>query len=268
MKFNVLDHGYVELIEARGSDRFIAQTARTSTDTTAGEDADHRLLTRLIRDEHTSPVEFASVVLQIKCPIFIARQWMRHRSGTFNEFSGRYSEFPEEFYVPELSRIQAQSTFNKQGSAEQLEETAQLSIRSEIDYQSKRSYDSYKRLINQGLTRELARMVLPVNYYTVFRWNVNLHNLFHFLRLREDQHAQYEIQVFAKAIHDIIRARFPVATAAFENHIQNTTRISTLLATTLATVFRGQISPELIDGNPEIRDFIRRYADPTGAIDL
>lgn len=123
-------------------------------------------------------------------------------------------------------------------------------------------------MYNGGVSTVRSYYNLPVNYYTVFRWNVNLHNLFHFLRLREDQHAQYEIQVFAKAIHDIIRARFPVATAAFENHIQNTTRISTLLATTLATVFRGQISPELIDGNPEIRDFIRRYADPTGAIDL
>src|SRR5690349_4375631 len=118
----ILDHGYLEVISAEGEDRFIAQTARTSTESTGNEDADNRLVTRLIRDEHTSPVEFAGFVFQIKTPIFVGRQWMRHRAGTFNEFSGRYSEFPDEYYVPELDRIQVQSTFNKQGSAEALPE--------------------------------------------------------------------------------------------------------------------------------------------------
>jgi thymidylate synthase (FAD) len=252
MQIPILDHGYVELIEARGSDRFIAQTARTSTSTEKTEDEDHRLVTRLIRDEHTSPIEFASVVLQVKCPIFVARQWFRHRSGTFNEFSGRYSEFPEEFYVPELSRIQAQSTFNKQGSAEGLDSVDQYIIKDQITQISKASYDTYRFLLAKGLTRELARSVLPVNYYTVFRWNVNLHNLFHFLRLREDPHAQYEIQVYANAIHSILEQTFPVATEAFRNFIQDRVTITHELAKLIAEGLTN-------NGNPNIAAFIAEY---------
>lgn len=263
----VLDHGYVELVDARGSDRFIAQTARTSTSTEKTEDEDFRLVRRLIRDEHTSPVEFAGVILQIKCPIFVARQWMRHRAGTFNEFSGRYSEFPEEFYVPDVARMQEQSTFNKQGSADRLPGVIAKEGMDIIERQSRAAYQDYQELLHLGLTRELARSVLPVNYYTVFRWNVNLHNLFHFLRLREDPHAQYEIRVFANAIHSIISDKFPIATQAFEEHIQETTRISNLLATTLATITKGELSDDIIQANPELRDFIRKYADPSGAYD-
>lgn len=257
----VLDHGYVELIEARGSDQFIAETARTSTDTVADDSANARLVTRLIRDEHTSPVEFASVVLQIKCPIFIARQWMRHRSGTFNEFSGRYSEFPEEFYVPELSRIQAQSTFNKQGSAEQLDpellgKDIQLMIRKESESQ----YQTYRKLLDTGLTRELARAVLGVNFYTVFRWNVNLHNLFHFLRLREDSHAQYEIRVYAEAIHSMLKEAFPVATSAWENHIQNRITVSESAIRDMVWAVQRQLkSGDFELDSSELTELIRTY---------
>jgi thymidylate synthase (FAD) len=268
MKIDLLDHGYVELIEARGDDRFIAQTARTSTATDKTEDEDHRLLRRLIRDEHTSPVEFASVVLQIKAPLFVARQWMRHRSGTFNEFSGRYSEFPEEFYVPELSRIQAQSTFNKQGSAEQLEGNLPEKIQAIIRGESGAAYRVYQGLLETGLTRELARMVLPTNYYTVYRWNVNLHNLFHFLRLREDAHAQYEIRVYAEAIHKILLHTFPVATQAFEEFIQDRVRISSCAAETLATLAKSSIPSEYLEANAELRDFVRKYASADNAIDI
>jgi thymidylate synthase (FAD) len=251
----LLDHGYVELIEARGSDRFIAQTARTSTSTEKTEDEDFRLVRRLIRDEHTSPVEFASVVLQIKAPLFVARQWMRHRAGTFNEFSGRYSEFPEEFYVPELSRMQAQSTFNKQGSAETLDGDLPALMHEQITTTSKVCYQAYQNLLDKGLTRELARMVLPTNYYTVFRWNVNLHNLFHFLRLREDAHAQYEIRVYAEAIHEILKESFPVATEAYEQHIAGRITISPELAHSLAWL--ASESPN--DGNSELTAFLARF---------
>jgi thymidylate synthase (FAD) len=251
----LLDHGYVELIEARGSDRFIAQTARTSTSTEKTEDEDHRLVRRLVRDEHTSPVEFAGVVLQIKAPLFIARQWMRHRAGTFNEFSGRYSEFPEEFYVPELSRMQAQSTFNKQGSADTLDGDLPALMHDQIVTTSKICYQAYQNLLDKGLTRELARMVLPTNFYTVFRWNVNLHNLFHFLRLREDAHAQYEIRVYAEAIHDILKQTFPVATEAFGQHIQQRISISPDLAKQLARL--ASESPHGDDS--ELLGFLRTH---------
>lgn len=252
MATSLLDHGYLDVISVEGEDRFIAQTARTSTESTGDETADARLVTRLIRDEHTSPVEFAGFVFQIKTPIFVGRQWVRHRAGTFNEFSGRYSEFPDEYYVPAIDRIQVQSTFNKQGSAEALPEPVAKVIQSAIREQSNAAYKVYRGLLENGLTRELARIVLPVNYYTVFRWRVNLHNLFHFLRLRQDPHAQYEIRVYADAIHEECKKHFPVATAAFENHIQNQVRISEKLARQLA---EGDIT----EGDSEMQDFLRKY---------
>jgi thymidylate synthase (FAD) len=248
----LLDNGYLECLRVEGSDRFIAETARTSTESSGDEVADNRLVTRLIRDEHTSPVEFVGFVVQAKMPIFVVRQWHRHRAGTFNEFSGRYSVFSDDYYVPELGRVQRQSTFNKQGSAEALPEADAQAIRSEIIRQSDEAYQSYQRLLETGLTRELARVVLPTNFYTVHRWRVNLHNLFHFLRLREDPHAQYEIRVYANALHDLCKEHFPVATAAFENHIQNQVRISEKLARQLA---EGDIT----EGDSEMQDFLRRY---------
>ena len=260
MRKEVLDHGYLEVIRAEGDDRFIAQTARTSTESTGDETADARLVTRLIRDEHTSPVEFVGFVVQAKMPIFVARQWVRHRAGTFNEFSGRYSEFSDEYYVPELWRLQRQSTFNKQGSAETLPEDDAKLIQDKIEKESKRAYESYRQLLESGLTRELARVLLPVNYYTIWRWRVNLHNLFHFLRLREDPHAQYEIRVYAEAMHEFCKEYFPVATAAFENHIQNQVRISKELAEHLATLCY-QNDEALYEGNSEYKDFIRQHVN-------
>lgn len=249
---NLLDHGYVELVRVEGDDRFIAQTARTSTESSGDEAADSRLVKRLIRDEHTSPVEFAGFVFQIKTPIFVARQWIRHRTGAFNEFSGRYSEFPDEYYVPELDRIQVQSSFNKQGSAEALPEPVAKLIQSAIREQSNAAYKVYQSLVETGLTRELARIVLPVNYYTVFRWTTNLHNLFHFLRLREDPHAQWEIRVYANEIHKMCKEHFPIATAAFEEHIQNQVRISPKLAQQLA-------AGDITEGDSEMQEFLRRF---------
>lgn len=251
---SLLDKGYIEVVSVEGDDRFMAQTARTSTDTSGTEDADNRLVTRLIRDEHTSPIEFSGFVFQIKAPIFVARQWMRHRAGTFNEFSGRYSEFPDEFYVPELERIQVQSTFNKQGSAEALPEAVAAPIQRAIEEQSRQAYSAYQALLSTGLTRELARIVLPVNYYTVFRWRVNLHNLFHFLRLREDPHAQWEVRVYANAIHELCKEHFPVATKAFEEHIQGRITISKDLAKRLA-------AGDILEPDSEMLEFLTRYGE-------
>lgn len=268
MKISVLDHGYVEVVNHMGSDSFLAECARMSTDTIATEDANHRLVQRLIRDRHTSPIEFGQIVVEVAMPIFVMRQWVRHRTGAFNEFSGRYSEFPDTYYVPELSRMQAQSTFNKQGSAGMLETAKAMAGQKLINVISKRCYWAYEKLLGLGLTRELARIVLPTNFYTKVRWTVNLHNLFHFLKLREDAHAQWEVQQFANAMHEVCRQYFPVATAAFEQHIQEASTVSNMLATTLATLAKGNIPDDLVNANPELRDFIRRHADPTGAIDV
>lgn len=233
-KVNVLDHGYVELLRVDGDDEFLAQTARTSTQSSGDRAKDAKLVTRLVRDRHTSPIEFGGVVLEIKMPIFVARQWMRHRTGAFNEFSMRYTEAPNEYYVPEPERCQAQSTFNKQGSAGQLEpEVAEL-VRTAIRDNSEAAYSVYEQLLEQGLTRELARAVLPVNFYTKVRWKIDLHNLMHFIKLREDPHAQYEIRVYAEVIHKMLSELFPAAMEAFEQHVQNKIEVSPQLANKLA----------------------------------
>lgn len=260
MKIDVLDHGFVELIRTDGDDEFLAQTARTSTQSSGDPAKDARLVTRLVRDRHTSPIEFGGVVLEIAMPIFVARQWMRHRTGAFNEFSMRYSEAMDVFYVPEPERVQAQSTFNKQGSAEQLSPENVKFVIDTIIRSSESAYRDYKAMREVDFTRELARCVLPVNFYTKVRWKIDLHNLMHFLTLREDSHAQYEIRVYAEAIHKILTEQFPVAMKAYEDHIQNKIEISPDLARRLAgALSRLEFSNEDLSLTSEERDFLRKY---------
>jgi thymidylate synthase (FAD) len=257
-KMYVLDHGYVELLRVDGDDEFLAQTARTSTQSTGDPQKDARLVTRLVRDRHTSPIEFGGVVLELKMPIFVARQWMRHRTGAFNEFSMRYSEAPEEFYVPDAERCQAQSTFNKQGSAEHLGDAASDLIMERIRLASIKAYEDYQHLLRLGLTRELARCVLPVNFYTKVRWKIDLHNLMHFIKLREDPHAQYEIRVYAEVIHKMLNVLFPAAMKAFEDHVQNKIEVSPELARTLAN-YAGIVAQDRgVSLNSEIQEFMKR----------
>jgi len=260
VRISVLDHGYVEAVEFMGTDSFLAECARMSTNTVASEDANQRLVQRLIRDRHTSPIEFGQIVVEVVMPIFVMRQWVRHRTGAFNEFSGRYSVFPDLYYVPELERIQYQSTFNKQGSADPLPEDEALGFQNMIKGASVMAYDAYTTMVEAGVTRELARIVLPTNFYTKVRWTVNLHNLFHFLKLREDPHAQWEVRQYAAAMHEIAREYFPVATKAFEDHIQNAVTMSSDTATRLAFLAQSALvlakNPELPS---ELRDFIHRH---------
>ena len=264
MKIPVLDHGYVEVVRHMGDDSFLAECARMSTDTVASEEANQRLVQRLIRDRHTSPIEFGQIVVEVAMPIFVMRQWVRHRTGAFNEFSGRYSEFPDVYYVPELSRIQYQSTFNKQGSAEAMPEDVARSIQETIIGSSNEAYAEYANMVKQGLTRELARIVLPVNFYTKVRWTVNLHNLFHFLKLREDAHAQWEVQQFANAMHEIARQYFPVAVKAYEDHVQNTVSVSGPMAEILVRC-AAQALPMTAKDLPELRDLMHKFGVTTDA---
>lgn len=259
---NVLDHGYVELLRVDGDDQFIAETARTSTQSSGDIKKDENLVRRLVRDRHTSPIEFVGLVVEIQMPIFIARQWMRHRTGPYNEFSLRYSEAVDLYYVPDLDRCQGQSTFNKQGSAEVLPKATALEIQSIIISQSDQAFLDYKRLLDLGLTRELARMVLPTNFYTKVRWRIDLHNLMHFMKLREDPHAQWEIQQYANALHSLAAEHFPVAMEAFENHVQNRVTLSPQAAAFIAE--RMPDSYELQDMclpqslHSELAEFMRR----------
>lgn len=256
----VLDHGYVKLIRVDGSDREIGQTAKICTEAESDEDSDVRLTRRLIRDRHTSPVEFVGLVLEVQMPIFVARQFIRHRTASVNEFSMRYSEAPDIYYVPPEERCQAQSTFNKQGSAEFLGDDTAAWMQNEIRYVSDLAYKSYEALLAKGLTRELARAVLPVNFYTKMRWKMDLHNLMHLLQLREDPHAQWEIQEFAKAMHTIAKEHFPEAIRAFEDYRQNAVSISPQLAKILAAATsRLSDLDEDMEFDSETEEFLRRY---------
>lgn len=214
---NVLDHGHCRLIDHMGDDLSIVRAARVSYDADwrTGEDEgkDAKLIGYLMRNHHTSPFESVTFTFDVKAPIFVFRQWHRHRAWSYNEVSARYSELPEEFYVPGLVGIQ--SSYNKQMRL--LEENPhEEAIRQAIGVQCQEAFNTYRQLLSLGAPRELARGVLPMNTYSHMFATVNLHNLFHFIRLRLHEHAQYEIQLYAQALLNQIRPVVPVAVAAFE----------------------------------------------------
>ena len=222
-KIDVLDHGMVRLIDNMGSDLSISRNARVSYDAEwrAGEDkqSDSRLINYLYKNGHNTPFESCTLTFEVKAPIFVIRQWFRHRTQSHNELSARYKELPEEFYVPELERITTQSKDNKQMSSNEINPNANT-IRAEINASNKESFHSYHKMIEFGCPRELARSVLPVGTYSHFFMTVNLHNLFGFLRERLHPHSQYEIQVFAQAILVLIEPLYPVAVKAFKETIE------------------------------------------------
>jgi thymidylate synthase (FAD) len=219
----VLDHGFVRLVDYMGDDAAIVQAARVSYGAgtrTARDDAG--LIRYLMRHWHSTPFEMCEVKLHVKLPVFVARQWIRHRTANVNEYSARYSILDREFYTPAPEHLAAQSTTNNQGRGETLPpEEAERVLRTLRD-DATRAYDHYEAMLsteNQtGLARELARMTLPASVYTQWYWKTDLHNLFHFLRLRADPHAQYEIRVYAEAICDLVAAWVPHAWSAFEDY--------------------------------------------------
>jgi len=218
----VLDHGHVRLIESMGSDLSIVRNARVSYDAEwrAGEDdgKDTKLLNYLLKNKHTSPFESCVFTFDVKAPIFVFRQWHRHRTWSFNEISARYAELPEEFYVPEVAQITTQSASNKQMRTDELHPEAE-SMRRRIYDISSDAFSVYKKLIAEGCPRELARSVLPVGTYSHMFATVDLHNLFHFLHLRLHSHAQYEIRVYAEAMLQLIEPIVPISVDAFRKHI-------------------------------------------------
>ena len=215
---DVLDHGFVRLIDSMGTDLSIVRSARVSysADWRTGENegSDKKLINFLWKNKHTSPFESVEFQFEIKCPIFVARQWHRHRTFSYNEVSARYTELPEEFYVPKVEHIGAQSAVNKQARTiqEGFDEVNKLStlFQAQIQDNCKLSFVAYKDMLLRGCPRELARSVLPMATYTRFFAKVNLRNLLHFLELRLDSHAQYEIRVYAEAIKTLIRPIIPV----------------------------------------------------------
>lgn len=215
----VLDHGHVRLVEHMGNDLSIVRNARVSYDAEwrSGEDAgkDEKLIHYLWKNRHTSPFEAVQFTFDVKAPIFVFRQWHRHRTWAYNEVSARYSELPEEFYVPELDKITKQSTSNKQMRTDEQHPDAWF-LREEMQRACYEAFGIYKFLIDAGCPRELARSVLPVGTYSHMFATVDLRNLFHFLDLRLHAHAQYEIRVYAEAMLELITPIVPVAVAAFK----------------------------------------------------
>lgn len=223
-RVDVLDHGFVRLVDSMGSDLSIARAARVSYDAAwrAGEDegSDARLIRFLWRNHHTTPFEAVTFTFEVKAPIFVFRQWHRHRTWSFNELSARYRELPEEFYVPAPALIGVQSTSSRQ-ARDILDDEPEIRARRMSELQivqavSEHSFETYRRLLASGWPRELARSVLPVSTYSHMFATVDLLNLMKFLTLRCDGHAQYEIRVYADAMRELARSIAPVAIGAWE----------------------------------------------------
>lgn len=215
---NVLDFGYVRLVEAMGSDLSIVRNARVSYGAewrTGGED--EKLINYLWKNKHTSPFEAVSFTFEVKAPIFVLRQWHRHRTWSYNEVSARYTELPEEFYTPKQEHITTQSTSNKQMRTKEVHDNAVM-WQLEMFTHNRKAFKLYKEMLNDGVPRELARSILPLSTYSHMFATVNLSNLFKFLTLRNHSHAQYEIRVYAEALQELIRPIVPVALKAYEQN--------------------------------------------------
>ncbi|MEK9827540.1 MAG: FAD-dependent thymidylate synthase [Rhodospirillales bacterium] len=227
----VLDHGFVRVVDYMGDDAAIVQAARVSYGKgTRQASQDEGLIRYLMRHRHTSPFEMCEIKLHVKLPMFIARQWIRHRTANVNEYSARYSILDKEFYVPAADQLAVQSSINNQGRGEAINRNDAEKILDLMKSDAAQAFNSYEQLINSdadgkpvdaerpALARELARIGLPLSTYTQWYWKTDLHNLFHFMALRADSHAQYEIRVYADVIRDIANRWVPLASKAFEDY--------------------------------------------------
>jgi len=227
----VLDHGFVRVVDYMGDDAAIVQAARVSYGKgTRKISQDEGLIRYLMRHRHTSPFEMCEIKLHVKLPMFVARQWIRHRTANVNEYSARYSILDKEFYVPAPEQLAVQSASNRQGRGDVLAPEAAAATLELMRRDAAQAFDSYEHLLNAdsdgtardperpGLARELARIGLPLSTYTQWYWKTDLHNLFHFISLRADPHAQYEIRVYADVLRDVVERWTPLAARAFEDY--------------------------------------------------
>ncbi|TKZ21289.1 FAD-dependent thymidylate synthase [Shimia litoralis] len=242
---DVLDHGFVRVIDYMGDDAAICQAARVSYGKgTKSVQNDEGLIRYLMRHWHSTPFEMCEIKLHVKLPVFVARQWIRHRTANVNEYSARYSILDREFYIPAPEHVNAQSVVNNQGRGEVLEGEEAARVLEILKADSNRAYDNYEAMISEegqlGLARELARMNLPSNIYTQWYWKVDLHNLLHFLRLRADPHAQYEIRVYADAICQVVADWVPAAYKAFEDYRLGAVTMSAQMMVALRGLLKGE----------------------------
>jgi thymidylate synthase (FAD) len=252
----VLDHGFVRVIDYMGDDGAIVQAARVSYGRgTRRVSEDRGLISYLMRHRHTTPFEMCEIKYHVKLPIFVARQWIRHRTANVNEYSARYSILDNEFYIPAPEHLAAQASINRQGRGDALQGEPARRVLDLLRDDSERAYAGYAEMLNEddtgaprdpswpGLARELARMNLSLNFYTQWYWKTDLHNLLHFLSLRADPHAQYEIRAYADAMLDTVKRWVPLAHAAFLEYRLHAAAIS---ATGLA-VIRRMLAGEMVD---------------------
>jgi thymidylate synthase (FAD) len=218
----VLDHGFIRVVDYMGDDAAVVQAARVSYGRgTRKTTEDEGLIRYLMRHHHSTPFEMCEIKYHVKLPIFVARQWIRHRTANVNEYSARYSIMDKEFYLPAPEHLALQSADNRQGRGAVLEGDAAVRVMDLLRQDAEQTYAHYEEMLDEasiGLARELARMNLTLNTYTQWYWKTDLHNLFHFLRLRADAHAQYEIRVYAEAMLETVKAWVPLSYAAFSDY--------------------------------------------------
>lgn len=231
----VLDHGFIRVVDYMGDDFAIVQAARVSYGKgTKQTNEDRGLIRYLMRHWHSTPFEMCEMKFHVKLPFFVARQWIRHRTANVNEYSARYSILDKEFYLPSIDDICKQSVINKQGRSEPLNAEQAAVILNVLKDDAERCYSNYEHMLNEdmnhndhpGIARELARVNLTLNFYTQWYWKIDLHNLLHFIRLRADAHAQYEIRVYAEKLAEIVKLWVPHTFEAFEDYRQNGVHLS------------------------------------------
>ena len=260
-----LDHGFVRVVDYMGDDTAIVQSARVSYGKgTKKISNDKGLIKYLMRHWHSTPFEMCEIKLHVKLPIFIARQWIRHRTANVNEYSARYSILDKEFYIPSVENLASQSQVNKQGRAESLSSEEANKVITLLKNDAEQTYRNYEVMLNEnsegetlddgsmGIARELARMNLTLNTYTQWYWKIDLNNLLHFLALRADAHAQYEIRVYADIILDIVKKWVPVTYEAFEDYRVGGTQLSAKEILILKKIIKGETV------NPEAEDISKR----------
>ena len=261
----VLDHGFIRVVDYMGDDAAVVQAARVSYGRgTRKVSEDRGLINYLMRHRHTTPFEMCEIKYHVKLPIFVARQWIRHRTANVNEYSGRYSILDNEFYIPAPEHLAAQATTNRQGRGTILEGAAAQHVLDLLREDAERAYHGYVELLNEdaagtpidpsrpGLARELARMNLSLNFYTQWYWKTDLHNLMHFLSLRADPHAQYEIRAYAEAMLGTLARWVPMTYAAFLEYRMN----AALISATALVVIRSMLAGETV--TPEASGLSRR----------
>ena len=243
-----LDKGFVRLVDSMGGDDAIVQAARVSYGQgTSKVSQDRGLIRYLMRHRHTTPFEMVEFKFHCKMPIFVARQWVRHRTANINEYSLRYSEARDEFYYPEPENIQFQSSLNKQGRSGEVPPELKQKVLDYFHENSERSFALYQELNKAGVARELARALLPVNIYTEWYWKNDLHNLLHFIGLRSDSHAQYEIRVFSDAMAHYVKEKAPFAWEAYQDYVVHGMRFSKIEKGLLEKQLPGRVIDDIVE---------------------